>query len=81
MLDKTLLERVVEGVPADLVDEVIVAGGYKVDAIKEYFRNAKEYFRNNIEHLDRVKNTSEYEGIVKDTQEYLGMLNRNISEY
>ena len=40
MLDKTLLERVVEGVPADLVDEVIVAGGYKVDAIKEYFRNA-----------------------------------------
>ena len=30
MLDATLLERVVEGVPSDLVDEVIVAGGYKV---------------------------------------------------
>lgn len=44
MLDKTLLERVVEGVPADLVDEVIVAGGYKVDAIKEYFRNANVDF-------------------------------------
>ena len=28
MLDATLLERVVEGVPSDLVDEVIVAGGY-----------------------------------------------------
>ena len=29
MLDATLLERVVEGVPADLVDEVVVAGaGY-----------------------------------------------------
>ena len=30
MLDLTLLERVVEAVPTDLVDEVIVAGGYKV---------------------------------------------------
>ena len=28
MLDATLLERVVEGVPADLVDEVVVAGGF-----------------------------------------------------
>ena len=40
MLDATLLERVVEGVPDGLVDEVVVAGGYKVDQIKEYFRNA-----------------------------------------
>lgn len=40
MLDATLLERVVEGVPSGLVDEVVVAGGYKVDQIKEYFRNA-----------------------------------------
>ena len=40
MLDSTLLERVVEGVPSDLVDEVIVAGGYKVDMIKDYFRKA-----------------------------------------
>jgi len=40
MLDKTLLERVVEGVPADLVDEVVVAGGYKVEMIEEYFRTA-----------------------------------------
>ncbi len=40
MLDATLLERVVEGVPADLVDEVIVAGGYKVDQIKDYFNKA-----------------------------------------
>lgn len=40
MLDATLLERVVEGVPEGLVDEVIVAGGYKVDQIKEYFRKA-----------------------------------------
>ena len=40
MLDATLLERVVEGVPADLVEEVVVAGGYKVDQIKEYFNKA-----------------------------------------
>jgi len=40
MLDATLLERVVEGVPSDLVDEVIVAGGYKVELIREYFANA-----------------------------------------
>ena len=40
MLDSTLLERVVEGVPSDLVDEVIVAGGYKVDMIRDYFRQA-----------------------------------------
>jgi len=37
MLDKTLLERVVEGVPSDLVDEVIVAGGYEIDMIRQYF--------------------------------------------
>ena len=40
MLDATLLERVVEGVPSDLVDEVIVAGGYKVDLIRDYFAKA-----------------------------------------
>ena len=40
MLDATLLERVVEGVPSDLVDEVIVAGGYKIDMIRDYFRKA-----------------------------------------
>ena len=44
MLDSTLLERVVEGVPSDLVDEVIVAGGYKVDMIKDYFQNADVNF-------------------------------------
>ena len=38
MLDKTLLEHVVEAVPSDKVDEVIVAGGYKIDDIAAYFR-------------------------------------------
>ena len=44
MLDATLLERVVEGVPENLVDEVVVAGGYKIDQIKEYFRDASVDF-------------------------------------
>ena len=38
MLDATLLERVVEGVPSELVDEGIDAGGYKVDMIRDYFK-------------------------------------------
>jgi len=44
MLDMTLLERVVEGVPANLVDEVVVAGGYKIEMIEEYFRTANVDF-------------------------------------
>ena len=40
MLDLSLLERVVEGVPNAMIDEVVVAGGYKVDMIQEYFANA-----------------------------------------
>ena len=40
MLDSTLLERVIECVPENLVDEVVVAGGYKVDMIKEFFDKA-----------------------------------------
>ena len=34
MLDKTLLEQVISSVPNEMIDEVIVAGGYKVDMIK-----------------------------------------------
>ena len=40
MLDKTLLEHVVEVVPSDKVDEVVVAGGYKVDDIEAYFKES-----------------------------------------
>ncbi|MED5290857.1 MAG: sugar phosphate nucleotidyltransferase, partial [Candidatus Thermoplasmatota archaeon] len=40
MLDKTLLEHVVEVVPSEKVDEVVVAGGYKVDDIEAYFKQA-----------------------------------------
>ena len=37
VLDQTLLEHVVSSLPVDMVDEVVVAGGYKVDQIKAYF--------------------------------------------
>jgi len=37
MLDRTLLEQVIYTVPLDLIDEVVVAGGYKVEMIKSYF--------------------------------------------
>ena len=37
MLDRTLLEQVIYTVPSDLIDEVVVAGGYKVELIKSYF--------------------------------------------
>jgi len=40
VLDQTLLEHVVSCVPSDLVDEVVVAGGYKVDMIEAHFKNA-----------------------------------------
>lgn len=40
VLDRTLLEHVVSCVPPELVDEVIVAGGYKVDMIEAYFKQA-----------------------------------------
>ena len=39
MLDKTLMERVVENVPEHLVDEVVIAAGYKVKELEEYFRH------------------------------------------
>ena len=38
VLDKTLLEHVVSSLPDSMVDEVVVAGGYKVDQIEAYFR-------------------------------------------
>ena len=44
MLDMSLLERVVEGVPHHLIDEVVVAGGYKVEMIQEYFAQAEVDF-------------------------------------
>ena len=44
VLDRTLLEHVVASLPEDLVDEVVVAGGYKVDQIEAYFKQADAPF-------------------------------------
>lgn len=37
MLDQTLLEQVLWGVPEGTIDEVVVAGGYRVDQIEAHF--------------------------------------------
>ena len=44
VLDRTLLEHVVSSLPEDLVDEVVVAGGYKVDQIESYFNEREVPF-------------------------------------
>ena len=44
VLDRTLLEHVVSTLPVDLVDEVVVAGGYKVDQIEAYFKQSDAPF-------------------------------------
>lgn len=48
MLDRTLLEQVIYTIPNNLIDEVIVAGGYKVDLIKSYFDSIECDFDVNI---------------------------------
>ena len=48
MLDRTLLEQVIYTIPNNLIDEVIVAGGYKVDMIKSYFDSIECDFEVNI---------------------------------
>mgnify|MGYP002639893069 FL=1 len=48
MLDRTLLEQVIHTIPNNLIDEVIVAGGYKVDMIKSYFDSIESEFDVNI---------------------------------
>ena len=45
VLDQTLLEHVVRSLPMDMVDEVVVAGGYKVDQIKAHFDAADEQYK------------------------------------
>ncbi|CAI8265746.1 MAG: UTP--glucose-1-phosphate uridylyltransferase [Methanobacteriota archaeon] len=41
MLDKTLVERVLDLLPIDEVDRVIIAAGYRVNDIKNYFDSLK----------------------------------------
>ena len=40
LLDKTLLERVVEVVPSEMVDRVVVAAGYGIDEMESFLAGA-----------------------------------------
>ena len=42
MLDRTLLEQVLWGLPEGSVDQVVVAGGYRVDQIKAHFDHQED---------------------------------------
>jgi len=66
MLDMSLLERVVEGVPNHLIDEVVVAGGYKVDMIKEYFARVDVDFDVRIVNEDQPLGTGGALGNCRD---------------
>jgi len=66
MLDMSLLERVVEGVPHHLIDEVVVAGGYKVDMIKEYFARVEVDFDVRIVNEDQPLGTGGALGNCRD---------------
>jgi len=37
LLDKTLIERVIETLPEEVVDEVLIAAGYGIDQMREHF--------------------------------------------
>jgi len=41
LLDRTLVEQVVSGVPSELIDEVIIAAGYKVGHLRDYFASCE----------------------------------------
>jgi mannose-1-phosphate guanylyltransferase len=66
MLDISLLERVVEGVPNHLIDEVVVAGGYKVEMIEEYFKQVDVDFDVRIVHENKPLGTGGALGNCKD---------------
>ena len=57
MLDRTLLEQVIYSIPSELVDEVIVAGGYKVEMIKSYFDKSDADFDISIVNEDEPLGT------------------------
>ena len=40
VLDKTLLERVVECVPPKLIDKVIIAAGYSINEMQDFFNTS-----------------------------------------
>ena len=45
LLDKTLLEQVVHSLPTDMIDEVIIAAGYGIEQMREYFSERSYPFK------------------------------------
>jgi len=45
MLDLTLVERVVEALPTDLVDEVLIAAGFGIEQMREHFAKVKTPYK------------------------------------
>ncbi len=68
MLDLTLLERVVEIIPPSMVDEVVVAAGYKVEMIAEYFAKNDPGFDVTIVREDEMLGTG---GALKNCQDFI----------
>ena len=68
MLDMTLLERVVEIIPSKMVDEVVVAAGYKVEMIAEYFAKNDPGFDVTIVQEKEMLGTG---GALKNCQDFI----------
>ena len=68
VLDKTLLERVVECVPTKMVDRVIIAAGYGVDEMQSFFSSSNLPFEVIISVEDEPLGTG---GAISKTFEYL----------
>jgi mannose-1-phosphate guanylyltransferase len=68
VLDKTLLERVVECVPTKMVDRVIIAAGYSVDEMQSFFSSSNLPFEVIISVEDEPLGTG---GAISKTFEYL----------
>ena len=45
MLDRTLVERVVEALPAELVDEVLIAAGFGIEQMREHFASVETPYK------------------------------------
>jgi mannose-1-phosphate guanylyltransferase len=68
VLDLTLLERVVEIIPPGMVDEVVVAAGYKVEMIAEYFAKNDPGFDVTIVREEQMLGTG---GALKNCEDFI----------
>ena len=77
VLDKTLLERVVECVPTEMVDRVIIAAGYSVNEMQSFFSSSNLPFEVIISVEDEPLGTG---GAISKTFEHLTLSLIHISE-